>query len=304
MTLQTPTWLQNGTYSAKEDRALIDATYREGVLDPASGSMAVSQRAAGANNTVDIASGLAVIQGDDEAEQGKYLVRNVGIVNLSVAAAPASNSRIDLVYLKVNDPTAGGASGDNAVFAIAQGTAAASPTAPTLPVSAIPLAQILRVAGDTSVTTARITDVRTEASFVPAVFTNAKLTSVREPFTTSATAATGTINMDCGTTTALLYTSNASGNWTLNLRASASAALTTIVGVGESITVTFAAQQPGSSAKYMTAFQIDGNAVTPKYQDGIAPAAGIISVIDCYTFTCIRTGASSWTVLASRVVYA
>lgn len=304
MALQTPTWLQAGTYSAKEDRAMVDGFFgAEGVINVPAGGFAVTQRAAGANNSVDVASGLCVIQGDDESEQGKYLVRNVGSTNVALTAAPVSNSRYDLVYVRVNDATAGGPAGDNAAFGVLAGTAAASPTVPTTPTSAIALATVLRTAGDTSVTTAMITDVRTDARFSQVEFQGARLASVREPFTVSATAATGTVNLNVLTSASLMYTTNASANWTLNIRGSASAALTTVVAIGESITVTFAAQQ-GATAYYQSATQIDGGAVTVKWQDAVAPTAGVPSTIDAYTLTIIRTGVSTWTVLGSRVVFA
>jgi hypothetical protein len=54
---------------------------------------------------------------------------------------------------------AGGAAGDNAVLAVVQGTSSATPVAPTVPASAIVLAQVLRTAGDAAVLTSMITDV-------------------------------------------------------------------------------------------------------------------------------------------------
>lgn len=303
MALATPTWLQEGDYSAKEDRAVIDGIFGiEGVINVPAGGFAVTQRAAGANNSVDIASGLAIIQGDDETDQGKYVIRNVGSTNVALDAAPASNSRIDVVCVRVNDTNAGGPAGDNASFVVVKGTAAAAPTVPATPTSAIALARVLRTAGDTSITTAMITDVRTDATFAPVEFSAARLASVREPFTVSATAATGTVNLNVLTSASLLYTTNASANWTLNIRGSASTALTSVVAIGEAITVTFAVQQ-GATAYYQSATQIDGSAVTVKWQDSLTPSAGVASIIDVYTLTCIRTGVSTWTVLGSRTVF-
>ena len=48
--------------------------------------------------------------------------------------------------------------------------------------------------------------------------TNKVLQTPEERWTTSATSATGTINFDAVTQGVLYYTSNASGNWTLNIR--------------------------------------------------------------------------------------
>lgn len=163
MALLTPTWLQNGTYSARLDRIFADVMFTEGVMRVAAGQLRVTQRGAGANNSVDIAAGYACITGDDSADQGNYLVRNDATVNLAAAAAPVANSRIDLVCLRINDPAAGGPAGDNATFVYVSGVAAASPVAPATPTSAIVLARVLRTVGDTSVVTANITDQRTQS---------------------------------------------------------------------------------------------------------------------------------------------
>lgn len=163
MTLDTPTWLQNGTYSARLDRIFSDVLFTEGVMRPGAGQLLVTQRSAGANNSVDIAAGYACITGDDSADQGNYLVRNTATVNLAATAAPVANSRIDLVCLRINDPAAGGPAGDNAQFVYVAGTAAPSPVVPATPTSAIALARVLRTVGDTSVVTANITDVRPQS---------------------------------------------------------------------------------------------------------------------------------------------
>lgn len=164
MSLETPVWLQAGTYSARQDRQLIDAIFDEGVFDRTAGGLLVSQRAAGANDSVDVAAGVAVIAGDDESNQGKYFVRNTATVNVPFSPAPGSNKRIDLLVLRVRDETAGGPTGDDAVFDIVEGTVAASPTPPAVPDTAIPLAEVERAAGDSSIVTAKITDRRLPAS--------------------------------------------------------------------------------------------------------------------------------------------
>lgn len=163
MALLTPTWLQNGTYTARMDRVFADVLFTEGVLRPAAGDLRVTQRGAGANNSVDIAAGYAVITGDDTADQGNYLVHNDATVNLVATAAPVANSRIDLVCLVVNDPSEGGPAGDDAQFVYVTGTAAVSPVPPATPTTAIVLARILRTVGDTSVVNANITDVRPQS---------------------------------------------------------------------------------------------------------------------------------------------
>lgn len=163
MALETPVWLQAGTYSARQDRQLIDAIFTEGVFDKATGGLAVTQKAGGTDDSVDVAAGVAVITGDDESNQGKYFVRNTATENVVFNPPPGSDERIDLLVLRVRDETAGGPIGDDALFAVIEGTVAGSAVAPSVPDTAIALAQVLRTAGDTSITNAMITDVRAEA---------------------------------------------------------------------------------------------------------------------------------------------
>jgi hypothetical protein len=80
--------------------------------------------------------------------------------------------------------------------------------------------------------------------------------------------------------------------------------LDSLLSVGDSITVAFAVTQ-GATAYYPTAFQIDGSAVTPKWQGGSAPAGGNASGIDAYMYTIIKTAATpTYTVLASQTQFA
>lgn len=156
MTQELPVWMQNNAYSARLDRGLIAALMTEGVIN----GLVVTQRGAGANMSVDISAGRAIIGGDDQANQGSYLAVTTVLENVAIGAAPGSNSRIDLVYYRVNDPNAGGPAGSTSAFGVVAGTPAASPSVPALPTSAIPLAQVLVATGTVSITNAMITDVR------------------------------------------------------------------------------------------------------------------------------------------------
>ena len=129
------------------------------------------------------------------------------------------------------------------------------------------------------------------------------LVSPEERINIVASAATGTVALDALTAGTMLYTSNATGNWTLNIRGSSSTSLNSILTTGDSITVVFLATQ-GSTAYYSTVYQIDGNAVTPKWQGGTAPAAGNASGIDAYVFNIIKTASATFTVLASQTKFA
>lgn len=137
------------------------------------------------------------------------------------------------------------------------------------------------------------------------VRTNSPLNAPLEVINVSATAATGTINVEVGSLGSVwYYTTNASANFTLNFRKSSSVSLSTLLAVGQSITITFL-NTNGGTAYYPTAFQIDGSAVTPKWQQGTAPAAGSPSAVDAYVFTIIKTASTpSYLVLGSQTKFA
>ena len=133
--------------------------------------------------------------------------------------------------------------------------------------------------------------------------TNAVVTTLGEISTVSPTAATGTINYDVLTQSVLYYTSNATANWTPNFRGNGSTSLNTLMAVNETRTVTFFVTQ-GATAYYSNAVQIDGTAVTPKWQGGVAPTIGNASSIDVYTYSIVKTASATYTVIASQTKFA
>ena len=130
-----------------------------------------------------------------------------------------------------------------------------------------------------------------------------KTSNIIETATVSATAATGTINYDITTQSVLYYTTNASGNFTVNFRGSSGTSLNTLMATGESMSVTFLVTN-GATAYYNSAVQVDGSSVTPKWQGGTAPTSGNASSIDSYTYVIIKTGAATFTVLAAQTKFA
>jgi len=119
-----------------------------------------------------------------------------------------------------------------------------------------------------------------------------------------ASAATGTIAVNIDTAPVWIYTTNATANFTLNIRYSASVSLATYLPVGQAVTAVFL-NTNGATPYYATAYQVDGSAVTPKWQGGTAPSAGNASSIDAYTLTVIKTAATpTYTVLGSFVRFA
>lgn len=128
--------------------------------------------------------------------------------------------------------------------------------------------------------------------------------SPEERMTVSATAATGTVNFDASTQGVLYYTTNASANWTLNLRGNSGTTLNSILATGDAITVSFLVTN-GATAYIHTALTIDSVSQAVKFSGGTAPATGNASSIDAYSFTIIKTASATYTVLgAGPIKYA
>jgi hypothetical protein len=124
-----------------------------------------------------------------------------------------------------------------------------------------------------------------------------------EVTTISATAATGTINYDVTTQSVLYYTTNASANFTVNIRANGTTSLNTLMSTGQALTVVFLVTN-GATAYYNNALTIDGSSVTPKYQGGTAFSSGNASSIDAYSYTVVKTGNAAFTVFVSQTKFA
>jgi hypothetical protein len=147
------------------------------------------------------------------------------------------------------------------------------------------------------------TATSTYAPLTAAPLVRPNFLSPTETITVSATAATGTVNVDIVTSGAKYFTSNASANWTFNFRGDGSTTLDSLLATGQSITVAFLVTN-GSTAYRPTVFQVDGSAVTPKWNGGTAPASGNANSIDSYTFTIIKTASATFTVLGAQSKFA
>jgi hypothetical protein len=195
--------------------------------------------------------------------------------------------------------TAGGGVGTNGQ--VLQTTGTGVQWASTSTYSAPTIGSTLISSGTTVTTIAGLT--LTSPTINTATNTSSIFVAPQERTTVSATAATGTVNFDASTQGVLYYTSNASANWTLNVRGNSSTTLNSILATGDSITVAFLVTQ-GTTAYYGSALTIDGSSVTPKYQGGTAFTAGNVSSIDAYTYTIVKTGSATFTVFASQTKFA
>lgn len=170
MALRTPpSWLQNGTHPADNDRLTTTGVIwkSQGVADY--GSMRVSQTGT-PSMAVSVAAGHALINGTETANQGLYIAYNDAATTVAITTANPSQPRIDRVVVRVQDSFYSGAT--NAVsFAVIAGTPAGSPVPPAAPANSLTLALVLVGAGVTSISNANITDSRVTAQFSEHEFT-------------------------------------------------------------------------------------------------------------------------------------
>jgi hypothetical protein len=127
---------------------------------------------------------------------------------------------------------------------------------------------------------------------------------VIETVTANATALNANTTIDVLSGAVNYWTANVAANWTLNVRANSTTMLDSVLSTNKSLTIAYLATQLSSNTFYQSAMQIDGTAVTPKWQGGTAPSAGNASSIDLYAFTIVKTAANTYTVLGSQTQYA
>lgn len=241
-----PSWLQNGSHPAENDRlstqGLIPAT---GVL----GANSLFVTGPGTGMTVSVGAGWGAVL-SSTALAGVYQIYNDGATTLTVTAADVTNPRIDRVVATVSDSFYSGAT-NTVAFQVIAGTPAVSPVAPATPSNSISLATISVAAGATTISQGNITDTRqaitgtlAEASYY--ILTSARtltpaVTTDQNIFGVSFTAAANTayqFEVDCvlsvTTSTAVALSVNAKASFTLG-------SLTSIDGYAMSNTISGAA---------------------------------------------------------------
>ncbi len=120
---------------------------RAGVF-PRSSSALVSATSSTGPMTVNVAAYEAGLD-----RFGVLFTANDGTVPVTIAAAPVSNSRIDVVYMKQNESGAPMSDGSTTTVILAQtGVAAPSPVKPAIPSGALELATVTVPTGVTATT--------------------------------------------------------------------------------------------------------------------------------------------------------
>jgi len=137
----------------------------------------------------------------------------------------------------------------------------------------------------------------------PTVSTYGSIKALFETATITGAAPSSTTNFDVVTQAVQYYTSNASTNFTLNIRGDGSTTLNSILSTGQSSTCTLLVTC-GATAYYPNVIQVDGTTVTPKWVNGVAPSAGHAGSVDVYSFVVVKTASATFTVLASQTKFA
>jgi len=131
------------------------------------------------------------------------------------------------------------------------------------------------------------------------------LDNALEICTVTGSAASSALNIDISTQSVIFYNTATTSTWTLNFRASSGTPLSSFMSEGQSVTVAVLVQTGAVTNAYNTGVTIDGVAPAAlRWQGGTAPTTGNANSIDVYTYTIIRTGPSSYTVLASQTRFA
>jgi hypothetical protein len=175
MALRTPpSWLQNGSHTAENDRLTTT-----GSLWGASGVVRSADLAvtAGTGMNLNVASGWAAIVGTYQTNMGTYMAYNDATATATITTADPTNPRIDLVCITVNDAAYSGSLNSVAINVVT-GTPAGSPAVPSTPTNSVVLAQIAVGAGVTSITSGNITDKRVRAQIIEPTLSSASSTAV------------------------------------------------------------------------------------------------------------------------------
>jgi len=200
-----PYALQNASHSAALFRQAATAPFSApGILGV--GELAVTQQSS-PNMSIQLGAGRAMVAGTyitppsglNFTTQGMYFVLNDAPVTLTVSAADATNPRIDVVYVQVQDSFYSG-SNNQTIAGIVTGTPAASPTVPAVPSNALAIAQISVTANATAIQAANISMIAPYAETLNRVLGKATGPAASTDSSSSVAMASVTVNVVAGQT--------------------------------------------------------------------------------------------------------
>ena len=165
------------------------------------------------------------------------------------------------------------------------------------------LAQLNTAVSDADVVSIAGSETLTNKTLTSPTVSTPIFIAPEERFNIVASAATGTVAIDVMTAGVWYYTSNATGNHTLNFRGNGSNTLNSILTTGDAVTVSWL-NTNGATAYYPNVYQVDGttSGVTVNWSGGTAPSAGNASSIDAYSFTIVKTANATFRILAAGAV--
>jgi hypothetical protein len=153
-----PSWLQNGSHTAENDRLTANQNVWAQTGVRRTNDLVVSQSGT-PGMSVSIAAGWGIIVGNFTTNMGAYSFYNDAATTATITAADVTNPRIDRICVTVSDSAYTGST-NTIAFNVVAGTPAGSPVAPATPTNSISLATVLVGAGVTSILNANITDTR------------------------------------------------------------------------------------------------------------------------------------------------
>lgn len=129
------------------------------------------------------------------------------------------------------------------------------------------------------------------------------LTNVLEKANIYTTAVGGNVNIDVLNNTVYFFSSNTTANVTFNFRGNTTVTLQNTISIGQSISSAILLKQGVNTFKANV--YIDGGLVAPLWASNSSPAyiAGTNESTDLYVFNIIRTGTSTYTILASNTKF-
>jgi len=133
--------------------------------------------------------------------------------------------------------------------------------------------------------------------------TGGSISSILEGATVTATAPAATTNYDFKTQAVRYFTSNATTNFTVNIRGNGTTTLNDTMAIGQTATMVLMVTN-GATPYYPNVIQIDGTTVTPKYQGGYTIVSGNANSIDMYTIAIVKTASATFISFVSQTKFA
>ena len=256
-----------------------------------------------ANNTIVTLDGLTATAGDDYTITG---------TTLTITPAPVSGSTVLVrAYANIGSGT-GSYSGSlagtatSASFATTASYATTAATASNLTggtANYIPLWSSATAQSASSMyqLTGNIGINNTVPSASLHISGSTMIQQVVEKIAFTGSAPIATTNIDITSGSIHYRSGSTSTNWTLNFRGDASTTLNSIIYPNQSLTVAVVVNH-GATPYSASAHQIDGVAITPRWQGSLVPTASA-NTTDFYSYTIFKLASASYNVFASQVKF-